>query len=94
MQIKEKHGLFMVGFHCVAHHNNLDFKALLELGIFRAIEKLLSMTYAYFCKSLKRFEEFKQLAVLTETKELKILKNMQTRWVSLIKPLRRLFLEY
>jgi len=37
---------------------------------------------------------FKQLAGLIETKGLKMLWNVQTRWVSLIKPLRRLFLEY
>ena len=58
LQIREKHALFMISVHCVAHRCNLAFKALLTLGIFSDIEKLLSVTHAYFCKSPKRFSEF------------------------------------
>lgn len=86
MQIKEKHAPFVMGVHCVAHRCNLAFKALSSLGIFGDIEKLLGVTHAYFCKSPKRFAEFKHLAELTETKGLKMLRNVQTRWVSLIEP--------
>lgn len=93
-QVKEKHAPFSIGVHCVAHRCNLAFKALSNLGIFSAIEKLLGVTHAYFCKSPKRLEEFRQLAELTETKGLKMLRNVQTRWVSLIEPLRRLLSEY
>lgn len=93
-QVKEKYAPFAVGVHCVAHRCNLAFKALSALGIFGTIEKLLTVTYAYFCKSPKRMEEFRQLADLTKTKGLKMLKNIKTRWVSLIEPLRRLLSEY
>lgn len=72
----------------------MAFKALSSLGIFGDIENLLGVTHAYFCKSPKRFVEFKQLAELTNTKGLKMLRNVQTRWVSLIEPLRRLLSEY
>jgi hypothetical protein len=94
LQIQEKHASFMIGVHCVAHRCNLAFKALSSLGIFADIEKLLSVTHAYFGKSPKRFAEFQQLAELTETKGLKMLRNVKTRWVSLIEPLRRLLSEY
>jgi hypothetical protein len=93
-QVKDKHAPSVIGVHCVAHRCNLAFKGLSNLGIFAAIEKLLSVSYGYFCKSPKRFSEFRQLAELTNTKGLKMLKNVQTRWVSLIEPLRRLLSEY
>jgi len=94
LQLKEKHAPNLIGVHCVAHRCNLAFKALSNLGIFADIEKLLSVTHSYFCKSPKRFSEFRMLAELTETKGLKLLRNVQTRWVSLIEPLRRLLSEY
>jgi len=94
LQIKEKHAPFLIGVHCVAHRCNLAFKALSDLQIFGDIEKLLSVTHAYFGKSPKRYSEFKQLVELTKTKGLKMLRNVQTRWVSLIEPLRRLLSEY
>ena len=94
LQIKEKQAPFVIGVHCVAHRCNLTFKALSSLDIFGDIEKLLSVTYGYFCKSPKRYSEFRQLAELTQTKGLKMLRNVQTRWVTLIEPLRRLLSEY
>lgn len=57
-QIKEKFASFAIGVHCVTHRYNLTFKALPSLGIFGDIEKFLSITYSYFCKSPKRFSKF------------------------------------
>lgn len=94
LQVREKFAPFTIDVHCIAHRCKLAFKALSSLGIFSDIEKLLSVTHAYFCKNPKRFSEFQQLAELTETKGLKMLKNVKTRWVSLIEPLRRLLSEY
>jgi len=93
-QIKERHAPFLNGVNCVAHRCNLAFKALLSLGIFSDIEKVLSIMHAYFCKSPKCFSEFKSLTELIETKGLKMLRNVQIRWVNLIEPLRRLLSEY
>jgi hypothetical protein len=78
----------------VAHRCNLAYKALSMMGIFKAIENVLNVTYAYFKQSPKRFAQFRQLAELTETKGLKMLRNVETRWVSLIEPLRWLLSEY
>jgi len=58
-QIKEKYAPFANGIHCMAHRCNLTFKALSKLSIFSDIEKVLSVTYAYFSKSPKRFSKFK-----------------------------------
>ena len=90
----ENHAPFANGVHCVAHRCNLAYKALSTVGIFKAIENVLTVTYAYFKHSPKRFAEFRQLAELTETKGLRMLRNVETRWVSLIEPLRRLLSEY
>ena len=58
------------------------------------IEGLLKSSHAYFKHSPKRHLEFVKLAKLMETKGLKLLKNVKTRWVSLIEPLRCILQEY
>jgi len=93
-QVKEKYLSFVIGVHCVAHRCYLAYKALSNLGIFSEIEKLLSVVYAYFSKSPKWFSKFRQLAEFTQTKGLKILRNVQTWWVSLIEPLHGFLSEY
>jgi len=93
-QVKEKHAPFLIDVHCVAHRCNLAFKALTNLGMFGDIEKLLLVTYGYLYKSSKRYSEFKQLAELTQTKGLKMLHNVQMRWVSLIELLCGFLSEY
>ena len=94
VQIQQNYAPFAVGMHCVAHRCNLTFKALSKHGVFVAIEKVLAAAHTYFSKSPKRYLEFKKLAELTETKGLKMLKSVETRWVSLIEPMRRLLAEY
>jgi hypothetical protein len=94
VQIQQNYAPFAMGMHCVAHRCNLAFKALSKHGVFVAIEKVLAAAHAYFSKSPKRYLEFKKLAELTETKGLKMLKSVETRWVSLIEPIRRLLAEY
>jgi len=94
VQIKEQHAPFCHGVHCVAHRCNLAFKTLESLGIFPSISKVLQVTHAYFNRSPKRLTQFRALAELTETKGLKMLKRVETRWVSFIEPLRRLLAEY
>jgi hypothetical protein len=59
-----------------------------------AIEDLLKVAHSYFAYSPKKFAEFHSLAQTMETKGLKLFKNVPTRWISLIEPLRRLLAEY
>jgi hypothetical protein len=64
------------------------------MDVMHAIEDLLKVTHAYFVHSPKKYVEFHSLALMLETKGLKLLKNVATRWVSVIGPLRRLLSEY
>ena len=50
--------------------------------------------HAYFKLSPKMHLQFVKLVELVETKGLKLLKNVKTRWISLIEPLRRIIQEY
>ena len=93
-QIQSKYAPFAIGVHCMAHRCNLAFKTLSQLAIMNRIEGLLKSSHAYFKHSPKRHLEFVKLAELMDTKGLKLLKNVKTRWVSLIEPLRRILQEY
>ena len=93
-QIQSKYAPFALGVHCMAHRCNLAFKTLSQLDIMSRIEGLLQSSHVYFKHSPKRHLEFVKLADVMETKGLKLLKNVKTRWVSLIEPLRRIIQEY
>ena len=93
-QIQSKYALFALDVHCMAHRCNLAFTTLSQLDIMSRIEGLLKSFHAYFKHSLKRHLEFVKLADVMETKGLKLLKNVKTRWVSLIEPLTRIIQEY
>ncbi|KAG0595346.1 hypothetical protein M758_UG159400 [Ceratodon purpureus] len=84
----------MIGCHDVAHRTNLAAKALTELPLFESVEILLRKTHNYFSHSPKRHLEFVKLAEVMETKGLRLLKNVQTRWVLLLEPLRRFLAQY
>jgi hypothetical protein len=55
---------------------------------------LLADLYSYFCKSPKKHIEFCKLAEVMETKGLKILRNIKTRWISMLSPAIRAMNEY
>ncbi len=50
--------------------------------------------YGYFNHSPKRHLEFQRLAQTLETKGNKILKNVKTRWMSMLDPLKRIMAKY
>lgn len=94
VQFKAKHAPHVIGVHCMAHRVNLAMKTLSRLDLFHAVEDLCKLCHNYFAHSPKRQAEFRALAQLLDTKGLKLLKNVTTRWISLISPLRRLLSEY
>ena len=57
------------------------------------LEDLFGHIYSYFCKSNKRHVELQKLANLMETKDNKMLRNVQTRWISMRSPAKRVFYE-
>lgn len=54
----------------------------------------MQITHAYFAHSSKRHHEFTKLAALMEKKGNKILKQVKTRWISLLKPAKRIMQQY
>jgi hypothetical protein len=94
MQLQQKVAPFSIGVHCATHRVNLAAKTLSALTIFQNSEKLMARTHAFFNHSPKRLVEFQKVVEIIETKRLRPLKNVATRWMSLLKPLRRLLGEY
>ena len=82
LQIQTKYTPFALGVRCMAHRCNLAFKTLYELDIMSHIEGLLKSSHVYFKHSQKRHLEFIKLVELLETKGLKLLRSVKTKWVS------------
>ena len=85
---------FILEIHYFGYKFNLVVKTLSDLEIVKEIEDLIKVTDAYFAHSSKKYAKFHSLALLMETKGLKLLKNVYIRWCSLISPLRRVLVEY
>ena len=73
---------------------NLVVEALKKLLILQKIESLLADLYSYFCKFPKKHIKFCKLAEVMETKGLKILRNIKTKWISMLSPTIRAMNEY
>jgi len=83
----------MISIHCMSHRINLAFKIVSKFPLVSKVEELVRESHAYFCRSPKRFTEFQQFADgITDGK--KLLKDVDTRWISLNGPAQRLFSEY
>jgi hypothetical protein len=84
----------MHGVHCVSHRTNLAVKELSQLPVIQKIENILHVLHKYFARSPKRHIEFTKLTEVMETKDLKILRDVKTRWLSMVSPLKRVMSEY
>jgi hypothetical protein len=73
---------------------NLAVEALEKLPMLEKIENMLQDQYNYFSKSPKKHMDFLKLAEVMETKGLKILRNVKTRWISMLSPAIRIMNEY
>jgi hypothetical protein len=78
----------------MAHRTNLAVEPLSNLPVVNKIESLCKNIHSYFSHSPKRHLEFTKLAEIVETKGLKILNNVKTRWISLLEPLKRVLGKY
>ena len=94
VQIKSKYAPFVIGVHCCAHRLNLAAQSLSSNTVMHSVEEVLRTTHKYFAYSPKKAAEFKALAQQLESKGLKMLKNVKTRWMSCLPPIRRLLAEY
>jgi hypothetical protein len=93
-QLKEHDAPFMLGMHCMAHRTNLAVEPLSNLPVVSKLETLCQELYTYFSMSAKKHLEFQRLADIVETEGLRMLRNVKTRWISLLEPLRRVMGEY
>jgi len=94
VQIQSKFAPFCTGVHYMAHRCNLAAKLLSTLPIFIVVEQVIQKTHSYFNKSPKRLYEYQKFIEVMETKGLKPLLQVLTRWVSLLESLRRLLVDY
>ena len=77
-----------------AHKTNLAVRTLSALSVVKRIEDMLTSLHAFFAKSPKKHLEFVKLAELMQSKGLKILKNVKTRWISMLSLAVRVMSEY
>jgi hypothetical protein len=54
----------------------------------------MRINYAYFSHSPNFFQEYKSFASTIDNKGLKVLKNVTTRWLSLLAPMKRIMSEF
>jgi hypothetical protein len=65
-----------------------------DLTIIAKIKGFMLNMYGYFNHSPKRHMQFQILAQTLETKGNKIIKNVKTRWMSILDPLKRIMAKH
>jgi hypothetical protein len=94
VQIRNNFALHATGIHCLAHKINLAVKTLSQLAVFHEVEELMRVSHAYFSHSPKKYQEYKSFASTIDTKGLKVLKNVTTRWLSLLAPMKQIMSKF
>jgi hypothetical protein len=77
-----------------AHRTNLVVETLSGLHVVSRIKAMLASLYSYFAHSPKQHLEFVNLAEVMQSKGLTILKNVTTRWISMLSLAVRVMNEY
>jgi hypothetical protein len=93
-QFKEQDAPFMLGVPCLAHCTNLAVEPLSNLPMVSKLEILCQTLYRYHSMSSKKHLKFQKLADIVEIEGLGILRNIKTRWILLLEPLKRVMGEY
>lgn len=92
-QLKDFHASWLYRQHCMLHRVELVLQTLSKMEVVSNVEDLQSM-HVYFAYSPKRHIEFTKLASLMEKKGNKLIKQVKTRWISMLKPAKRVFAQY
>ena len=93
-QIRDKWAPFLVGATCASYRINLVVETLSQYPMVSCLEGLFQSIYSYFCRSHKRHSELQKLADLMETKAKKMLRTVETRWISMRSPAQRILGKY
>jgi hypothetical protein len=78
----------------MAHQCNLVVQTFSSSSLVVKIEALFSSIYTYYSLYLKRHLECTKLAEMIESKGLKFLRNIKTKWISMLAPFKRMFEKY
>ena len=92
-KIKNDLAPYAIPIHYMAHQMNLAFGIVSDFGCVSKVESLIKEIYQYFYQSPKRFQEFQHFAIgLTNGRNL--VKDNDTKWISLDGPVHRVMSEY
>ncbi len=80
--------------HCVVHKTNLAVQSLANLVFITQIKMFMQNMCGYFNHSPKWHLEFQKLVQVLDTKGNKIMKNVKTRWMSMLEPLKWIMAKY
>ena len=83
IQIQEKWAPFVTGASFASHRINFVVETLSNYPLVFQLKRLFQSVYSYFCHSHKRHSELQKLVDLMETKAKKMLRNVETRWISI-----------
>jgi hypothetical protein len=93
-QIREKWGPFSLGANCCSHRVNLVVENLSKYRMVSRLERLFQSMYLYFCRSNKCHAQLQKLPDFMETKGNKMLRIIETCWISMRSPRKRIMSEY
>jgi len=94
IQMINKYCSFLIRICSMAHWCNLTMQTLSYVTLIAKIKGLFTSMYTYFNQSPKKHLENTELVEVIESRGLKILKNLWTRWISMLTPFKRLLSEY
>jgi hypothetical protein len=78
----------------MVHKTNPIVVVLSKLPLVFCIEFMLQSLYSFFAHNSKKLLEFTKFVNFFETKGLKLLKNVKTRWISMLSPLKHVGLAH
>ena len=91
VQMVQKLAPHMASVWCNAHRGQLAGKVLSEVPVVESVTKLVGAASTHFCKSPQRQGELQACQADLGMDQLKVLRDVSTRWISLLRPLERLF---
>jgi len=78
----------------MAHKTNLTIVVLSKLPFVFCIKSMLQFLYSFFANNFKKFLEFTKFVKTLETKRLKLLRNVNTHWISMLSLLKHVLAQY
>ena len=84
VQLINKYASFMIGVHSMAHQSDLDVQIVPNFEVMKHVEDLLATLYFYFSSFLKCTLKFLKLVACLESRDNEILRNVKTRWISML----------